>query len=127
MIRVLDSSPFRPAAIEGADLLIVRELTGGIYYGEPRGIREEDGRRVGINTLRYDVREIERIARVAFEAAGRRRGLLLSVDKANVLESSQLWREVVAGLAPTIPMSGSTTCTWTGRRWRSSGTRASST
>ena len=103
VIRVLDSSPFRPAAIEGADLLIVRELTGGIYYGEPRGIREEDGRRVGINTLRYDVREIERIARVAFEAAGRRRGLLLSVDKANVLESSQLWREVVGGLASNYP------------------------
>ena len=103
VIRVLDSSPFRPAAIEGADLLIVRELTGGIYYGEPRGIREENGQRVGVNTLRYDVLEIERIARVAFEAAGRRRGLLLSVDKANVLESSQLWREVVAGLASNYP------------------------
>lgn len=103
VIRVLDSSPFRPEAIEGADLLIVRELTGGIYYGEPRGIRGEGGQRVGINTLRYDVHEIERIARVAFEAAGRRRGLLLSVDKANVLESSQLWREVVAGLAGDYP------------------------
>ena len=103
VIRVLDNSPFRPEAIEGADLLIVRELTGGIYYGEPRGVREENGQRVGINTLRYEVREIERIARVAFEAAGRRRGLLLSVDKANVLESSQLWREVVAGLAGEYP------------------------
>ena len=103
VIRVLDSSPFRPEAIEGTDLLIVRELTGGIYYGEPRGIREEGGQRVGVNTLRYEAREIERIARVAFEAAGRRRGLLLSVDKANVLESSQLWREVVAGLASKYP------------------------
>ena len=103
VIRVLDSSPFRPDAIEGADLLIVRELTGGIYYGEPRGIRGEGAERVGINTLRYEVREIERIARVAFEASGRRRGRLLSVDKANVLESSQLWREVVAGLASDYP------------------------
>ena len=103
VVRVMAGSPFRPEAIEGADLLIVRELTGGIYYGEPRGIREENGQRVGINTLRYEAREIERIARVAFEAASRRRNLLLSVDKANVLESSQLWREVVTEVAGDYP------------------------
>ena len=102
-IRVFEHSPFRPEAIEGADLLIVRELTGGIYYGEPRGIRGEGAGRVGVNTLVYEVKEIERIARVAFEAAGRRRGLLLSVDKANVLESSQLWREVVADVGRDYP------------------------
>ena len=103
VIRVLDNSPFRPEAIAGADLLIVRELTGGIYYGEPRGVRGEGAGRVGVNTLRYAVREIERIARVAFGAAARRRNLLLSVDKANVLESSQLWREVVTSVAGDYP------------------------
>ena len=101
--KVLGHSPFRPEAIEGADLLIVRELTGGIYYGEPRGITGEGRDRVGVNTLRYEVREIERIARVGFDAAARRRKRLLSVDKANVLESSQLWREVVTGVAREYP------------------------
>ena len=100
---VLPHSPFRPEAVEGADLLIVRELTGGIYYGEPRGIRGEGRDRVGVNTLRYDVPEIERIARVAFRAARRRRGRMCSVDKANVLESSALWREVVGSLAGEYP------------------------
>lgn len=101
--RAPANSPFRPEAIEGADLLIVRELTGGIYYGEPRGIRGEGSARVGINTLRYAVHEIERIARVAFAAAARRRGRVLSVDKANVLESSQLWREVVTAVGREFP------------------------
>ncbi len=101
--RVLDSSPFRPEAIEGADLLIVRELTGGIYYGEPRGITGTGPNRVGVNTLRYETREIERIARVAFRAAERRRKQVLSVDKANVLESSALWRETVARVAGEFP------------------------
>ena len=101
--RVLPHSPFRPDAIEGTDLLIVRELTGGIYYGTPRGVTGEGGDRTGVNTLRYSAREIERIARVGFEAAARRRGRLLSVDKANVLETSALWREVVSGLAPEYP------------------------
>ena len=101
--EVLPHSPFRKEAIVGADLLIVRELTGGIYYGEPRGIRGEGTGRVGINTLRYEVWEIERIARTAFDAASRRRGRLVSVDKANVLESSALWREVVSGVASAYP------------------------
>ena len=101
--RVPPSSPFRPEAIAGADLLIVRELTGGLYYGEPRGIEGAGAERAGFNTLRYRAFEVERIARVAFEAASRRRGRVCSVDKANVLESSRLWRETVAGVAADFP------------------------
>jgi 3-isopropylmalate dehydrogenase len=85
--------------LEGVDLLIVRELTGGLYYGEPRG-RDE---RSAVNTLRYDVEEIERVARVAFRLARARRGSVTSVDKANVLEVSQLWRDTVANLATEYP------------------------
>ena len=85
------ASPLRPERLEGVDLLIVRELTGGLYYGEPRSL----GRDSAVNTLRYSVTEIERVARVAFRAAAERRGALTSVDKANVLEVSQLWRETV--------------------------------
>ena len=84
-------SPLRPERLDGVDLLIVRELTGGLYYGEPRG-RDE---RSAVNTLRYDVEEIDRVARVAFGLAQGRRGSVTSVDKANVLEVSQLWRETV--------------------------------
>jgi 3-isopropylmalate dehydrogenase len=85
------ASPLRPERLEGVDLLIVRELTGGLYYGEPRG-RQGDA---AVNTLRYTVPEIERVARVAFAAARERRGAVVSVDKANVLEVSLLWRETV--------------------------------
>ena len=84
-------SPLRPERLAGVDLLIVRELTGGLYYGEPRGLERD----TAVNTLRYTVVEIERVARVAFRAAAERRGVLTSVDKANVLEVSQLWRETV--------------------------------
>ena len=98
------ASSLRPEVVSGLDILIVRELTGGIYFGQPRGIRERsDGVREGFNTLVYGVDEIERIARVAFAAAERRGGRLCSVDKANVLESSELWREVVSDLAPAHP------------------------
>jgi 3-isopropylmalate dehydrogenase len=86
-----DCSPLRPERLAGTDLLIVRELTGGLYYGEPRG---SDGM-TAVNTLRYSRAEIERVARLAFGAARQRRKKLLSVDKANVLETSQLWRQVV--------------------------------
>jgi len=92
-------SPLRPELLQGVDLLIVRELTGGLYFGEPRG---RYGARA-VNTLTYDVSEIERIAKVAFEAAAERRGLVTSVDKANVLEVSQLWRETVIRLAKDHP------------------------
>ena len=94
---LLHASPLRPERLAGVDLLIVRELTGGLYYGEPRG-RDRDA---AVNTLRYTVPEIERVARVAFRAAADRRGRLTSVDKANVLEVSQLWRETVTRIGET--------------------------
>ncbi|PWG61307.1 3-isopropylmalate dehydrogenase [Sediminicurvatus halobius] len=98
------ASALRPEVVAGLDMLIVRELTGGIYFGEPRGLRiREDGVREGFNTLRYGEDEIERIGRAAFTAAQRRNGRLCSVDKANVLESSELWREVMERLAPEYP------------------------
>jgi 3-isopropylmalate dehydrogenase len=92
---LLDASPLRRGRIEGTDLLVVRELTGGIYFGDSG----RDGERAH-DDCAYTVDEIERIARVAFEAAGERRGKLTSVDKANVLETSRLWRETVTRLAP---------------------------
>jgi 3-isopropylmalate dehydrogenase len=92
-------SPLRPERLDNVDLLIVRELTGGLYYGEPRGRRGDEA----VNTLRYSVPEIERIARVAFHAARSRRSLVTSVDKANVLEVSQLWRETVTRVAAEYP------------------------
>ncbi len=100
---VSKSSPFRKETLEGVDLLIVRELTGGLYFGEPRGIEGEGKSRRAFNTLRYDAKEIERIARVAFDAAGKRRSRVTSVDKANVLETSKLWREVVTEVAQDYP------------------------
>ena len=90
-----DASSLRPELVAGLDILIVRELTGGIYFGEPRGVTTDNGRRRGFNTYVYDETEIDRIARVAFDLAGKRRGRLTSVDKANVLEVTQLWRDVV--------------------------------
>jgi len=93
------SSPLRPEKLVGTDMLIVRELTGGLYYGEPRS---NDGR-VAVNTLRYTCDEIERVTRLAFRAARGRRGKVLSVDKANVLETSQLWRQVVTDVAGDYP------------------------
>ena len=93
------TSPLRPERLHGVDLLIVRELTGGLYYGEPRSLGPE----AAVNTLRYTVPEIERVARVAFQAAQRRRGGLTSVDKANVLEVSQLWRQTVTRVASEYP------------------------
>jgi len=89
------ASSLKPELVADLDILIVRELTGGIYFGQPRGIREEGGQRIGFNTEVYSEREIERIARTAFEAARIRGKRLCSIDKANVLESSELWREVV--------------------------------
>jgi 3-isopropylmalate dehydrogenase len=94
-----DNSPVKPERLAGTDLLIVRELTGGLYYGEPRS---NDGQ-TAVNTLRYTRAEIERVARIAFQAARGRRRKLLSVDKANVLETSQLWRQVVSDLAGEYP------------------------
>jgi 3-isopropylmalate dehydrogenase len=101
--ELADASTLKADVLAGLDILIVRELTGGIYYGQPRGIVRENGVRVGINTERYSEDEIERIAHLAFELARMRRRRVCSVDKANVLESSQLWREVVSTVAKSYP------------------------
>ena len=101
---LVDASPLRREVVEGTDLMVIRELTGGLYFGEPRG-REEfaDGGARAINTMAYTTREIERVARVAFDVAMKRRKKLASVDKANVLIVSQLWREVVSRVADGYP------------------------
>ena len=90
------ASALKAEVVAGLDILIVRELTGDIYFGQPRGIREVGGAREGFDTMRYSEPEVRRIARVGFEAARKRARRLCSVDKANVLETSRLWREVVA-------------------------------
>ncbi len=97
------ASSLKSELVADLDILIIRELTGGIYFGEPRGIEVRDNARVGFNTLIYSEHEIERITRVGFDLAGKRGGRLCSVDKANVLDSSQLWREVVMRIAPDYP------------------------
>ena len=96
-----DASPLRPDRVEGTDLVIVRELASGLYYGEPRG--PVDGGQAAVDTMRYHRDEVVRIARVAFETAQIRRNQVLSIDKANVLHSSRLWREVVDGVAEEYP------------------------
>ncbi len=98
-----DCSPLRPELVRGTDILIVRELLGGIYFGEPRSTAGAPGSRVAIDTMRYGEAEIERIARVAFELARSRRRQVTSVDKANVLDCSRLWREVVTRVAQEYP------------------------
>jgi 3-isopropylmalate dehydrogenase len=101
---LVDASPLKRSVVEGTDLMVVRELTGGLYFGEPRG-REEfaDGGARAVNTMAYTSREIERVARAAFDVAMRRRKRLASVDKANVLVVSQLWREVVTRVGKEYP------------------------
>src|SRR5579862_8105617 len=96
-------SPLRAEIVRGTDIMIVRELLGGAYFGQPRSIEGEPGARVAVNTMRYSESEIERIARVAFELAMKRRRKVLSVDKANVLECSRLWREVVTRVGKDYP------------------------
>lgn len=93
------ASPLRSEIVAGADILFVRELLGGLYFGEPRGIVSHNGMTSGFNTMRYSVSEIDRVARVAFAAAQKRSSRVTSVDKANVLETSQLWRETVTRVA----------------------------
>lgn len=93
---LIEASTLKPEVIDGIDLLVVRELTGGIYFGHPRGVSQENGESVGINTLRYSSSEIKRIAKVAFELARLRNKKVCSVDKANVLETTELWRNVVS-------------------------------
>lgn len=98
---LIDSSPLRRDVFEGTDLLIVRELLGGLYFGEPRGFLEAE--KAAFNTMRYSEPEVERVARIAFESARSRKKKLTSVDKANVLETSQLWRKVVTSVAADYP------------------------
>ena len=98
-----DCSPLRPEIVRGTDIMIVRELLGGAYFGQPRSIEGPAGQRVAVNTMRYTEPEIERIARVAFDLAMKRKRKVLSVDKANVLECSRLWRVVVNRIAKDYP------------------------
>src|SRR5216683_2147684 len=99
----LDSSPLKNHLVEGTDMIIVRELTGGIYYGTPRGIIEDGAETRAVNTMTYTRAEIERVSRMAFHLARARRKKVTSVDKSNVLENSQLWRRVVIEVAAEFP------------------------
>ena len=102
--ELLDASPLKKNIIQGIDIMIVRELTGDVYFGQPRGIlKGKDGKRTGINTMVYTEDEIKRIAVRAFEIARKRRKNLVSVDKANVLESTELWRSVVTEVGRDYP------------------------
>jgi 3-isopropylmalate dehydrogenase len=101
---LVDASPLKRSVVEGTDIMVIRELTGGLYYGEPRGVEQfADGSARGVNTMVYTSREIERVARVGFEVARKRRRRLASVDKANVLAVSTLWREVVTRVGAAYP------------------------
>ena len=98
--QLIDASSLKREIIEGVDIMVVRELTGGIYFGQPKGIFEtETGEQRGVNTMAYSVSEIDRIAKVGFETAQKRSGKLCSVDKANVLDVSQLWRDRITAMA----------------------------
>jgi 3-isopropylmalate dehydrogenase len=102
--QLIDASSLKKEIIEGVDIMVVRELTGGIYFGQPRGVfTSETGEQRGVNTMAYTVSEIDRIARVAFTTAQKRQKKLCSVDKANVLEVSQLWRDRVIAMSVEYP------------------------
>ena len=106
--QLANASSLKPEIVAGLDILIVRELTGDIYFGQPRGVREAQdgpfkGERQGFDTMHYAESEIRRIAHVAFQAAAKRQGRLCSVDKANVLETSQFWRDIVIDVASEYP------------------------
>ena len=102
--QLIDASSLKREVVEGVDIMVVRELTGGIYFGQPKGIfTTETGEKRGVNTMAYTEAEIDRIGRVAFETAKKRGGKLCSVDKANVLEVSQLWRDRITQLASEYP------------------------
>jgi 3-isopropylmalate dehydrogenase len=97
--QLADASALKPEVVAGIDIMVVRELTGGIYFGEPRGVENlPDGQRKGVNSLVYTTDEIERIGRVAFDIARKRSGRVCSIDKANVLEATELWRDVITDL-----------------------------
>jgi 3-isopropylmalate dehydrogenase len=101
--ELIDASPLKRHVVQDIDIMVVRELTGDVYFGQPRGIRIENGSRIGVNTLIYTEEQIRRIAVVAFDMARKRRKNVVSVDKANILESSQLWRDVVTEVGCDYP------------------------
>lgn len=102
--QLIDASSLKREVVEGVDIMVVRELTGGIYFGQPKGIfATETGEKRGVNTMAYTEAEIDRIGRVGFETARKRGGKICSVDKANVLEVSQLWRDRINAIAPEYP------------------------
>jgi len=101
--ELIDASTLKPEVIKGIDILVVRELTGGIYFGQPKGIFEENGRKKGVNTMVYYEDEVRRIVKLAFDIARTRRKKLTSVDKANVLDVSQFWRDIVNDVAKEYP------------------------
>jgi 3-isopropylmalate dehydrogenase len=100
---LIDSSPLKNELVDGTDMIIVRELTGGIYYGTPRGIAGEGAEERAVNTMTYTRAEIERVSHMAFQLAQKRKKKVTSVDKSNVLENSQLWRKVVVEVAAQYP------------------------
>jgi len=102
--ELIGSSTLKPEVVDGLDLLILRELNGDVYYGEPRGIEtQSNGERAAVNTMRYTESEVERIGHVAFQLARKRRKRVCSVDKANVLETSALWRQVIIRVSSNYP------------------------
>jgi 3-isopropylmalate dehydrogenase len=102
--QLIDASTLKREVVEGTDIMVVRELTGGIYFGKPKGIfATETGEQRGVNTMAYTEAEIDRIGKVAYDIARKRRGKLCSVDKANVLDVSQLWRDRITALSPQYP------------------------
>ncbi|MEQ9484795.1 3-isopropylmalate dehydrogenase [Coleofasciculus sp. F4-SAH-05] len=102
--QLIDASTLKREVVDGVDIMVVRELTGGVYFGQPKGIfTTETGEKRGVNTMAYTEAEIDRIGRVAFETARKRQGKLCSVDKANVLEVSQLWRDRITQLTTEYP------------------------
>lgn len=100
---LLDSSSIKKEVLSGTDLIVIRELTGGVYFGQPRGIEVRNGEKVGFNNMIYSESEVKRIAKVAFEIATKRNKKVTSIDKANVLDVSQLWRDVVVETSKSYP------------------------
>jgi 3-isopropylmalate dehydrogenase len=101
--KLVGASPLKPEKLAGVDLLILRELTGGLYFGQPKGRFHEAGHERAVDTLEYQDFEVARIVEMAFELAGKRRGKLTSVDKANVLESSRMWRQITTDIHKKYP------------------------
>jgi 3-isopropylmalate dehydrogenase len=101
--ELADASSLKREVVDGLDIVILRELTGDLYFGEPRGVTNEGGERIGVNTMRYSESEVRRIAHAAFRAARQRQRKVCSVDKANVLETMQLWRDVMTEVGSDYP------------------------